>query len=222
MHYLNFTGVPQRKWRGHAGAVNCVCLNEDSTVAVSGSIDATVKCWDARSKSLDPIQTLEEMKDSVTCLIVTDHEIIVGCADGKVRTYDLRNGRLVTDLITFDTTSAVASISLTSDGQCYVVNTTQVVDESLKLMDKTNGSMLQEYFTGCDNKKGYKIEAVIGHESKQVLVGSDKGDVILFDLVKGTKLESFTVSQDVVPSISFHPSKEEFVCASKHQIFVFE
>jgi hypothetical protein len=51
-----------------------------------------------RSKSQDPVQILEEVKDSVTCLLVTDHEIIIGSADGRVRigvkifgmaTYDL-------------------------------------------------------------------------------------------------------------------------------------
>ena len=119
------TGLPQKKWRGHAGTVNCVALNEDSTVAISGSIDATVKCWDMRSKSQEPIQTLDEMKDSVTCLLITDHEIIIGSADGKVRTYDLRIGRMITDMITYDANSAVASVSLTSDGQCYLVNTTK-------------------------------------------------------------------------------------------------
>ena len=160
------TGVPQRKWvnlyyivniiklcnneikylkfqRGHAGVVNCVTLNEDSSVALSGSIDGTVKCWDMKSKSQEPIQVLEEMKDSVTCILVTDHEILVGSADGKVRSYDLRVGKLVTDLITYDG-GAVSSISMTSDGQCYLVNTTKP-DDTLKLMDKTNGSLLQEF-----------------------------------------------------------------------------
>lgn len=212
------TGVPQRKWRGHAGTVNCIALNEESTVAISGSIDATVKCWDMKSKSQDPIQTLEEMKDSVTCILVTDHEIITGSADGKVRTYDLRNGRLITDMITYDG-SAISSISLTSDGQCYLVNTAKSED-SLKLMDKTNGSMLQEYH-GVSNKKGYRIEAVIGHESRQVLSGSDEGKVTLFDLVKGNKQETYDVSQDVVHSISFHPSKEQFTCASKSKVYVY-
>ena len=147
-----------------SGIVNCVSLNEDSSVAISGSIDATVKCWDLKSKSQQPIQTMEEMGDSVTCILVTDHEILIGSADGKVRTYDLRNGKLVTDMITFDG-SAITSISLTSDGQCYLVNTTKA-DDSLKLMDKTNGSLLQEYF-GVTNKKG-RVTSVVefcGRES---------------------------------------------------------
>ena len=214
------TGVPQRKWRGHAGTVNCVALNEDSTVAISGSIDATIRCWDMRSKSQEPIQVLEEMKDSVTCLIVTDHEILAGSADGKVRTYDLRNGRMITDMITYDG-SAVTSCSMTSDGQCYLVSTTKA-DDSMKLMDKTNGSMLQE-FSGVPNSKGYRIECCVGFESRQVLSGSDIGHILIFDLVKGHKVEDIKISDksEVVHSLAYHPSKEQFACASKNKVFIY-
>ncbi len=68
-------------------------------MAISGSIDATVKCWDVKSKRLEPIQSLEETSDSVTSIDVSDHEIMVGCADGRVRRYDLRNGHLLTDYV---------------------------------------------------------------------------------------------------------------------------
>jgi len=210
------TGNPQRKWRGHAGTVNCVALNEDSTIAISGSIDATVKCWDMRSKSQEPVQNLSELKDSVTSIIVTDHEILIGCADGKVRMYDLRNGRLTTDLITYDG-SAVSSISLTSDGQCYLVSTNKA-DDPLKLMDKENGSMLQEY-SGIKNSKGYRLEASVGFESKEVLCGSDDGHITIFDLVKGDKIKTLAVNESVVHSLTYHPSKQEFFCASKGAIY---
>ena len=182
-------------------------------------LDATVKCWDMKSKSQEPIQTLQEMRDGVTSILVTDHEILIGSADGKVRTYDLRNGKLVTDMITFDG-SAISSISLTSDGQCYLVNTTKS-DDSLKLMDKNNGALLQEYF-GVTNKKGYRLEATIGFESKQILAGSDDGKINMFDLVRGTKVNTLSVSEDVVHSLSYHPTKEEFACGSKHKMFIYQ
>ena len=38
----------------------------------------------------EPIQTLSECKDSVTSVDVSDYEILVGSADGKIRRYDLR------------------------------------------------------------------------------------------------------------------------------------
>ena len=39
---------------------------------------------------------MEESKDSVTSIDVSDHEILIGSADAKVRRYDLRNGQLFT------------------------------------------------------------------------------------------------------------------------------
>ena len=43
-------------FQGHAGTVNTVRFNEDSSVVISGSIDGTVRCWDVRSKRYEPIQ----------------------------------------------------------------------------------------------------------------------------------------------------------------------
>ena len=40
--------------------------------------------------SLEPVQTLSECKDTITSIDVSDHEILVGSADGKIRRYDLR------------------------------------------------------------------------------------------------------------------------------------
>ncbi len=42
------SGLAVRKFRGHAGTVNCVRFNEDSSVAISGSVDGTVRCWDVK------------------------------------------------------------------------------------------------------------------------------------------------------------------------------
>ena len=74
---------------------------------------------------------------------------------------------------------------------------------------------------GVTNKKGYRLEAVVGFESKQILAGSDDGRIVMFDLVRGTKINTLNVSQDVVHSLSYHPSKEEFSCASKDKVFVY-
>lgn len=50
------TGQPLRRLRGHASTVTCVKFNEESTVAVSGSLDNTVMCWDVKSRKNEPIQ----------------------------------------------------------------------------------------------------------------------------------------------------------------------
>lgn len=50
------SGTPLRRLRGHAARVTSVQYNEESTVAVSGSQDNTIMCWDVRSRNIRPIQ----------------------------------------------------------------------------------------------------------------------------------------------------------------------
>jgi mitogen-activated protein kinase organizer 1 len=42
--------------------------------------------------------TLSEAKDSVSCVVVIQSEILAGSVDGRVRTYDVRMGKLTTDV----------------------------------------------------------------------------------------------------------------------------
>lgn len=50
------TGKSLRKYRGHAGIVNCVKYNEESSVILSGSTDNSVRIWDCKSRKLEPVQ----------------------------------------------------------------------------------------------------------------------------------------------------------------------
>jgi len=59
-----------RRFRGHAGRVNCVEFNEESTVILSGSVDSSIRAWDCRSRKQSPIQIMDDAKDSITSLQV--------------------------------------------------------------------------------------------------------------------------------------------------------
>lgn len=48
---------------------------------------------------MDPIQILEDAKDSISSVYISSYEIITGSIDEHVRTYDIRAGRLRTDAI---------------------------------------------------------------------------------------------------------------------------
>lgn len=210
------SGAAVRKYRGHAGTVNTVRFNEDSSVAISGSIDGTVKIWDLKSKRYEPIQILEEPKDSVTSIDVSDHEILVGSADARVRRYDLRNGQLLTDTVG---SSSVASVSFTRDGQCILVGLTS--GEPVRLFDKSTGEMLQE-FLGHKNASGYRIEAVLDHTDRRVLSGSEDGCVYIWDLVEASlvgKLEH-NLGQVPIHSLCFHPDQSRLCTAAKDHIYL--
>lgn len=58
--------------------MNTVTFNEDSTVLLSGSFDATVRMWDLRSQNFQPIQVIEDFKDSVMSIDLKGVEFVVG------------------------------------------------------------------------------------------------------------------------------------------------
>ena len=91
------TGQPIRRYRAHVATVNTVRFNEDSSVIISGSVDGSVKLWDFKSNSKEPIQVLDEAKDSVSSVTVSDQQIVSASLDFAVRTYDIRKGIMVCD-----------------------------------------------------------------------------------------------------------------------------
>ena len=110
------SGNVTRRIQGHPQKINAVALNKDATVAVTASYDQTVKCWDLRASSRDPIQVLDHFKDSVTALAVSDAAIVAGSVDGCVRTYDMRAGLMTCDNVG----GPVTCVRLSSDKNTYL------------------------------------------------------------------------------------------------------
>jgi len=102
--------------------VNGVKFNEYSSVVVSAGYDQSLRAWDCRSHSTEPIQVdsgdilcalysislyclinrvaidmqiIDTFADSVMSICLTKTEIIGGSVDGTVRTFDIRIGRFV-------------------------------------------------------------------------------------------------------------------------------
>ena len=79
-----------------------------------GSFDATVRIWDCKSQSTKPIQVFEEARDSISSIYVSEHEIMAGCVDGRLRTYDLRMGMMYVDVIAGKHSVSTLDITLLS------------------------------------------------------------------------------------------------------------
>ena len=162
-----------RTFRGHEAQINSVKFNEECSVAVSASLDGTVRCWDIKSRAREPIQIMDDAKDSVTSLVVTKHEIFAGCLDGKVRCYDLRQGILHVD----DVKDSVGNVSLTRDGQCILASCLTCV---LRLVDRDSGEVLAE-FKGHKNND-YRIDGCLLKNDSIVVSGSEDGNVYQWNL----------------------------------------
>lgn len=200
------TGQAIRKFRGHNGNINCVKFNDDSSLILSGSYDATLRAWDCRSRTYDPVQIMDEAKDSITSLHLSQHEILTGSVDGTVRRYDIRFGKLYSDTIGHP----VTSVKFSQDGHCTLVSS---LDDHIRLLDKDTGELLNQYTSHCNSE--YKLDSCFTNDDAFVMSGSENGKIYFWDLVEATvtqTLEQTTPSSSkgrpcVIYSLSYHPSK---------------
>ncbi|KAF6828156.1 mitogen-activated protein kinase organizer 1 (WD domain-containing protein) [Colletotrichum musicola] len=152
---------------GHTSRVNCVSFaGEGDSLVVSAGFDTTVRAWDCRSQSAKPVQVLDEAKDSVTALAVREAEIVAGSVDGRVRSYDVRMGKCVTDVMG----ASVTSLRLTRHGKAMLVGS---LDSKIRLMDRENGSCLKMYADAGWRNEELRVQSVIGGKEKYVVAGDE-------------------------------------------------
>ncbi|KAK8967345.1 hypothetical protein KSP40_PGU014864 [Platanthera guangdongensis] len=99
------------------GVGECGEFNEYGFVVVSAGYDRSVRTWDCRSQSTEPIQIIDTFTDSVMSICLTKTEIIAGSVDGTVRTFDIRMGRELVD----DLKQPVNCISLSNDATVFLL-----------------------------------------------------------------------------------------------------
>ncbi|KAK8041397.1 beta-transducin [Apiospora phragmitis] len=156
----------------HSARINSVCFGgDDSSLIISGSLDATVRIWDTRNQSSHkPVQILAEAKDAVTSVLVPSGgpEIVAGSVDGRVRSYDVRMGRCVTDVVS--PAHGVTSLSATRDGQALLVGS---LDSKVRLMDRDSGGCLQTYADPALRNAELRVQSILGGKEQYVLAGDE-------------------------------------------------
>ncbi|KAF4989732.1 hypothetical protein FDECE_14614 [Fusarium decemcellulare] len=181
---------------GHSARINCVSFAGDGdSIVVSGGFDTTVRLWDTKSNSFKPIQVLDDARDAVTSLVVRGPEVIAGSVDGRVRSYDIRMGRVTTDVIG----APVTSVDLTRDGRAMLVGS---LDNKLRLMDRDNGACLRAYADPGWKNDDVRLQAMLGGKEKYVIVGdamagepapNGQGRIWAWDLLTGKLAAKVTV-----------------------------
>ncbi|KAL2023951.1 hypothetical protein VTK56DRAFT_728 [Thermocarpiscus australiensis] len=156
----------------HTGRVNAVSFaGADDSLVVSAGLDCTVRVWDARASSSGrPVQVLSEAKDAVSCLaipcVAAGAEIVAGSVDGRVRAYDVRAGRCVTDVFP----ASVTSVALARDARTLLVG---ALDSRLRLMDRATGACLRTYAHEGWRNTELRVQSVFGGGERFVVVGDE-------------------------------------------------
>jgi mitogen-activated protein kinase organizer 1 len=169
------SGEVVRRLRGHEARVNCLCFSSaDRSVLFTGSNDKAVLAWDMRSGGGRPIDTIAGCKDSVTSILCSGTDVVCGTADGAVRSYSVATGRVTVDTFPSSTTS----VAMSRDTNCLLVAT---LGSRMHLVERSSGDLLNTY-KGHVNEVG-KVDACFSHDDANVAIGSEDGDVVVWDLV---------------------------------------
>jgi mitogen-activated protein kinase organizer 1 len=195
-----------RRIQAHNHKINAVELNNDTTVVFTASYDQTLKAWDLRTSNRDPIQIMQDFKDSVTCIARTDSALIAGSVDGFIRIYDMRKGQLQNDNLKHP----VTSVRVSSDQNCYIAS---CLDNTVRMVDMASGRVLKEY--SGHKHANFKSEAAFDSDCNHIMAGSEDGTVVRWDIVTGAVVGRTEAAHfKAVSSVVCHPSKPIFLTAS--------
>lgn len=191
-------------------------FNEEATLIFSASIDGTVKIWDVKSREYDPIQVLDEAKDSVTSIALGNHELMTTSLDQRVRTYDIRYGKLSEDFIGHNLTY----INISHDQQCFLVGT---LSNQMMLFDKINGKLLQTFVDYTNST--YMIENALSNDDQFIYSGSEDGRLICWNLLSAKQtcaVEHEPNTRKSVNTLSHHPKEEKLLTAQEGNIYIWK
>ncbi|CAG9322028.1 unnamed protein product [Blepharisma stoltei] len=190
------TGKTITKFQGHHNKIKAVAWNRLCTVIATGSEDATIKLWDVRANSKDPVQTLSQFKDSVIGVYLTEDQVIAGSLDGFIRTFDIRCGTLSVD----DLKEPILGLALSRDGNATA---STHIDNIIRVTDRTNGEILNAY-SGSHMSNEHAIACKFSADDRAVLVGSETGEAACYSLSSGVGVKSQAHSAPTI-GVDTHP-----------------
>jgi mitogen-activated protein kinase organizer 1 len=137
---------------------------------------------------------LEEAKDGISTLLVpgSGYEILSGSIDGRVRSYDIRMGRVTVDVVS----APVTSLDISKDGKTILVG---CLDGRIRMMDRTDGTCLRT-FPPEGNSEAYKndslrLKSCFAINESIVLSGSENdGKVRGWDVMSSKSIGSVEVN----------------------------
>jgi hypothetical protein len=121
--------------RGHSSSVGSVCLSADGSRIISGSVDSTIKIWNAATGACE--MSLEGHNDSVrsVCISVDGSRIISGSKDKTINIWNAATGACEMSLEGHS--SIVESVCLSADGIRIISGS---YDNTIKIWNAATGA----------------------------------------------------------------------------------
>ncbi|GAX17931.1 COMPASS component SWD3 [Fistulifera solaris] len=174
------------EFRGHSSFVFCV--DQTNNMLVSGSFDETVKLWDVRSGEC--VCTLPAHSDPVTAVSFGRDGTTVASAshDGLIRIWDVATGECLKTIYAAGN-PPVSTLRYAPNGKYLLAGTLDSVLRLWPISRTASNQCVQSYAThqgtthaGAHVHSRYSTVAAFTSDGKSVVVGSETGKVVVYDL----------------------------------------
>ena len=159
---------------------------------------------DGRSFNTNPIQVLDDAKDSISCvkILEKENEIAELCSvsvDGSMRTYDLRKGCIQID--SFDQETSLVSVAFTSDMLC---STASSLKGAIYVMERETGELINTCYGGHAAGR-YSLDCAITADDQHIVSGSEDGSAIIYDFASSNIVQTLKGHQRPTCAVATHP-----------------
>jgi serine/threonine protein kinase len=171
-----------RLLEGHTDAVWSVVFSPDSRLVLSGSMDSTLRLWQAESGC--EVRCLEGHADGVTGVSFTPdgRKVLSSSLDGTVRLWEIETGR---ELARFEGhIGRILCLAVLPDGRRFLSGGE---DRTIHLWDLENRQGLRRF----EGHKGWVTSVAVSGDGPLLLSGSEDMTVRLWNVESGRELRRF-------------------------------
>ena len=198
-------GALVRVITGHEDLVTSVAVSPDGKTIVSGSVDRTVRVWDAQTGA--PLRTLQGHEYSVTSVAVSPDgkTIVSGSLDNTLRVWDAQIGAPLRTLRGHE--DSVTSVAVSPDGMTIVSGS---LDNTLGVWDAQTGAPLRT----LQGHEDSVTSVAVSPDGKTIVSGSWDKSMRAWDAQTGAPLRTLQGHDGSVYSVAVSPDGKTIVSGS--------